>query len=101
MSSIPPNWLASGIQAQSAQQKTAETRDKDRAAAAQHVTESRFATHMQDVIEGAERDGDVNPDAEGSGSQGRADAGPPPDDTELPTDTPDDAKPGGSLDLRA
>lgn len=101
MSSIPPNWLASGIQAQSAQQKTAETRDKDRAAAAQHITESRFATHMQDVIEGAERDGDVNPDAEGAGSQGRADAETPPDESETPANSPSEAAPGGGLDLQA
>lgn len=98
MSSIPPNWLASGIQAQGSQQKTAEARDKDRSAAAQRISESRFATHIQEVIEGADRDGDVNPDAEGAGSQGRA-----PDDSDAPDSRAEPPAPAGDggLDIQA
>lgn len=99
MSSIPPNWLASGIQAQSAQQKTAETRDKERANAAQQITESRFANHIQEIVEGTERDGDVNPDAEGGGSQGRTSGDP----TTAPeaADLADASPPHTGLDLQA
>lgn len=99
MSSIPPNWLASGIQAQSGQQKTAEARDKERSSAAQQISESRFATHIQDVVEGTDHDGGVNPDAEGGGSQGRNPTDPP--DETPPTDSADNAPPHGGLDLQA
>ncbi len=71
MSAIPPNWLGSIAQTPGAQVRAAEERARQTNAQTEQTSGGSFADRLQDVIEEADRDGQVYADAEGSGSQGR------------------------------
>ena len=69
MAGIPPNWLGSAIGAQQAQARALEERARESA------DESRRAQGTQgsgELIQGVEDTAEVDADAQGSGSQGRA-----------------------------
>lgn len=72
MSSIPPAWLSSGIQALGAQKKAAEERDRLAVDAARKAADSPFAREEHDAIEASDRDSQVDADGAGAGGQGRA-----------------------------
>ena len=96
MSAIPPNWLASGIQSAGAQQRAAEAREKDAAQA--RAAGAAFKHELVDVVENSERDGQVDSDAEGAGSQGKAFSQQP--DEQAPQDMPQSSG-GPGLDIQA
>ncbi|MEW6252801.1 MAG: hypothetical protein AB1716_19365 [Planctomycetota bacterium] len=97
MSAIPPNWLGSIIQTQSAQARAAQDKNRAAGATAEQVDAS-FADRLTAEIEASDRDSQVYADAEGTGSQGRPfedrSAEQPPDDTPAPP-------PPGGLDVQA
>lgn len=99
MSAIPPNWLASVIQAQGAQQRAAQTQSTQAADQARRVSNDSVTSKSQATIENEDRDSQVFADAEGQGSQGRSydecrpPENPEPDDEESP--------PGAALDVSA
>lgn len=102
MSAIPPSWLASGIQGAGAQQRTAEARDREAAAAAARAGgESPFVHELTDAIEANDRDNQVDSEGQGQGGQGRT----PSQETERPPPARNDADPGATsgsqIDLQA
>jgi hypothetical protein len=97
MSSIPPNFLGSILQAQGAKARAAADRQQEHAAEVER-TGASFADKLQDVIDETDRDSQVYSDAEGSGSQGRPSEPPP---QEPPTSTEEDAADQAGLDLQA
>jgi hypothetical protein len=104
MASIPPTWLASNIQGVAAQQRTAETRDRDAADAAKKAGgESPFARELTDAIETGDRDEQVDADGQGGGGQGReSDAPDDADQNEQDENrAPSRKPPGTGLDLEA
>lgn len=72
MSAIPPNWLASGIQAQGAQRRAVEDRDRDAAAQSRAAAGDAFSRDLIDGVQNSDRDSQADTDAEGAGSQGKA-----------------------------
>ena len=98
MSAIPPNWLASGIQAQGAQKRAVDERDKDAAQQARTTGGAAFARELIDVVETSDRDSQADPDAEGAGSQGKAYSDPDESKKEPQEDT---NPPAGGLDIQA
>ncbi len=105
MSSIPPNWLGSIIQSQGAQARAAEKSARESADQARATDRGSFSENLNDIIENVAGSGDVDPDAEGTGSQGRAFSsgdGENPDADDGPSNDAGDARPGaGGLDVSA
>ena len=103
MSSIPPNFQASIIQTQAAQQRATEARQKETNADRLRSRDTSFADKLQDVIENTDRDSSVHSDAEGAGSQGRAFADDAESGAATATDEKDDGSigTGGGLDVQA
>jgi hypothetical protein len=99
MSTIPPNWLGSIIQTQGSHARAAGDKEKESGVQAERVGGERFADKLQDVIESSDRDSQVYSDAEGTGSQGRPDGGPPVEEQAAPDNT--DEPPTGGLDVQA
>jgi hypothetical protein len=71
MSTIPPNWLGSIIQAHGAQDRANKSKT-DEAQASSDTTRDTRAEGSQNTIENSDSDSSVYADAEGAGSQGRA-----------------------------
>ncbi|MBU0639909.1 MAG: hypothetical protein KKB50_13655 [Planctomycetes bacterium] len=99
MSAIPPNWLASVIQSQGAQDRAAEAKNRERAAEAERAGVTGFAEKLQNVIENEDRDGEVYSDAEGAGSEGRPHE--ETEETQPEQEGEDDTATSGGLDLEA
>ena len=101
MSTIPPNWLGSIIQAQGAKARAAEEKQKEQASQIERSGKAGFAEKLQDVIGSDDRDSQVYSDAEGSGSQGAPfEDQPEQEQPQEQTDQQDD-DPAGGLDLQA
>jgi hypothetical protein len=100
MSAIPPNPLASAIQAHGAQ--TRELAQQRAEAAEQARRNSGFQERLTDAITNVERDDAVYADAEGAGSRGRA-FSQPQEEAESRDDSLGDSRttPGGQVDVRA
>jgi hypothetical protein len=92
MSAIPPNWLGSVAQTTGAQARAGADHAREAREQANRIT-GEFTDTLSEAIEAADRDSQVYSDAEGSGSQGRADG------NEEPPATAEDEPPG--LDLTA
>lgn len=98
MSTIPPNWLSSAVQAHGAQKRAAETNDKERATSG-GSGDAKSVTSGENVIQNEDLDSSVDADAEGAGSQGRSHS--EPDELEdEPQDSSDDVADSG-LDVEA
>ena len=96
MSAIPPNWMASSIQAHGAADRAAESRRREKAEASERSGEADSAD-LENVIENAGRDSEVYSDAEGSGSQGR----PSGEADQDPNEPEQESTPGAGLDVEA
>ena len=70
MSTIPPNWMASVLGSQGAQERAGATRKKEAADQAERTGSDKFADSLHNVIENSDRDSEVYADAEGLGGQG-------------------------------
>jgi hypothetical protein len=109
MSAIPPNPLASAIQAHGAQAR--ELAQQHAEASEQAARNSGFQERLTDAITNVERDNAVHADAEGAGSQGRAFSQPQEEDEESGEESGQEPKgasrdrsqaaPGKQVDLRA
>lgn len=100
MSAIPPNWLASGIQALGAQRSAAEERDRDAVQQARARGAADPARNLIDGVESSDRDMQSDPDAEGAGSQGKSYSDEDAEtEDEVRPDNPSDG--GSSLDIQA
>jgi hypothetical protein len=99
MAIIPPNWISSIAGTPAAHQDAEARRAREAAGQAERSTTGAFAHSLQNVIENADRDGQVYADSEGLGSQGRqpAEQNAAP---ELPPETDTD-RPESSLDIQA
>ncbi|MBI5863897.1 MAG: hypothetical protein HZB38_05215 [Planctomycetes bacterium] len=96
MASIPPAWLASGIQGIGQQQRTAEARDRENAAGPVN-RDSPFSHELTDAISSDDRDSQVDADGQGAGGQGRQGSDAPDE-----TDESQQPQAGGShIDLEA
>lgn len=98
MSTIPPNWLSSAVQAHGAQKRASEVNEKERATSG-GSGDAKSVTSGENVIQNEDLDSSVYSDAEGTGSQGRSDSeqDEPEDELESP---PDDVADSG-LDVEA
>lgn len=74
MSTIPPNWMASVLGTHDTQKSASAAKTKEAAEQGERTSNTGFAERLHNVIDNAERDGEVYADAEGLGSQGRAPA---------------------------
>lgn len=70
MSSIPPNWIAPAVQSPAAQARAVEQRERDNADESRRS--AAFDSRLREVIQDVEGGGEVDPEAEGAGSQGRS-----------------------------
>lgn len=102
MSAIPPNWLGSILQTHGAQDRAAQIQRKQAADQAARARRESFTDRLSEIIASEDRDTQVYADAEGAGSQGRADQ----QSQDLPdSDTPqppqDGDPPAPRLDVQA
>ncbi len=100
MSSIPTGLGSSIVGGTSAANRQAEAKNKESADQAKATDNASFADRLQNVIDTADGDKQVNPDGEGAGSQGRPFSESPeeqqPDEA---TEEPPESE--GGLDIQA
>lgn len=103
MSTIPPNWMASVIQSQGAQNRADEAKRKEAIEQSERAGKGDFTENLKNVIENSDRDSEVYADAEGSGGQGSP--GSAEEDDEQNADAEEQAgrddEPQGGLDVQA
>lgn len=99
MSAIPPNPLASVIQAHGAQ--TRELAQQRAEATEQTARNSGFQERLTDAISSVERDNAVYTDAEGAGSRGRAFSESPEEEPDAEPRKESGTTPGGQVDVCA
>jgi len=99
MATIPPNWISSIAGTPAAHQDAETRRSREAAGQAERSTTGAFAHNLQNVIENADRDGQVYADSEGLGSQGRQLPGPNPPPEQAPESDANQSE--GSLDIQA
>lgn len=102
MSAIPPNWISSTVGGLGASERAGQARSKSDAAQARNVDAGSFADKLQNTIENEDADAQVDSEAEGRGSQGRAfSSGDESQEETTPDSTDADVETGGGLDLQA
>ncbi len=104
MSAIPPNPLASIVQAHGAQERAAVARQREAAQERDRAGVDTFGDRLREVIATEERDAQVFSDAEGSGAGGRSTRGehePAQDEDERRGPDAGDDSTGGSIDIQA
>jgi hypothetical protein len=92
--------MASGIQAHGAQKRAIDERDKDAAQQARTTGGQSFSHELVDMVGSSDRDTQADSDAEGAGSQGKAFADAPVDESSTEAD-PSETDAGAELDLQA